>query len=422
VYPSASVWTLRRARDNPIAFLEQLASHGDLVTFSIAGHAACLLNHPDYVEDVLVTSHAAFTKPPGMRRSGALLGRGLLTAEGELHQQRRKVALPVFSPQRLEGYAAVISAAAARAADEWQDGATIDMAAAMQGLTMEIIGRLLFGADISAHAAEVRRAMTSAAASLDPLLALLAPARRLSSASRYLRSLVDRLIDERCTGPGGGDMLTMLRRAEGSEHESPGAQLRDDVATLFVAGHDTIANALVWTWHLLGQTPAAEARLQDELRDAIGWRPAEFGDLDRLAWTRAILAEALRMYPPAWVLTRQARVDHQVGGVTIPAGTVVLVSQYLLHRDRRFFPDPLEFRPERWLDGSQAGRPKLAYFPFGAGPRSCIGQGLALVEGPLVLATLAARWRCRPLVPVDADPRATLRPRGPVPMRIERVD
>jgi cytochrome P450 len=356
-----------------------------------------------------------------MRRSGALLGRGLLTAEGAWHQQRRKVAQPVFSPQRLEGYAAVVTAAARRLTDRWRDGTTLDIATSMQGLTMEIIGRLLFGVDISAHAADVSRAMTAAAASLDPLLALLAPARRLAPASRYLRALVDRLIDDRCaSSEAGDDILTLLRRAEGSEGAPPGAQLRDDVATLFVAGHDTIANALVWTWHLVGRTPGAEARLHDELRDVIGERAAGFDDLERLTYTRAVLSEALRLYPPAWVLTRQARADHRLGGVTIAEGTVIVVSQYLLHRDRRFFADPLEFRPERWLADSQASRPRLAYFPFGAGPRSCIGQGLAMVEGPLILATLAARWRCRPLGPIDADPRATLRPRGPVPARVER--
>jgi cytochrome P450 len=197
--------------------------------------------------------------------------------------------------------------------------------------------------------------------------------------------------------------------------------LRDDVATLFVAGHDTIANALIWTWHLLGQSPHVEARLADQLRGVLGGRAATFDDLERLPYARAVLFEALRLYPPAWILTRQARTAYQTGGITLPSGTVVVVSQYLLHRDRRFFPEPLEFRPERWLEDGQASRPKLAYFPFGAGPRSCIGQGLAMVEGPIVLATLAARWRCRPLEPVDAEPRATLRPRGPVPVRIERA-
>ena len=418
-YPTGSVWALRRVQDNPIAFLERLATTGDIVSFTIAGRAAVLLNRPDYVEDVLVTSHAKFEKPPALHRSGTLLGTGLLTAEGSLHQERRRVAQPAFSPQRLAGYGDVAASAARRTSNAWREGDTIDIAGAMQTLTIEIVGRLLFGRDLSVHATDVSRAMAAVAQSLDPLLALLAPRPRRKAATRFLRTFLDRLIDDRAASSQdpADDIVTLLRRAEGSEARPPSQQLRDDVTTLFVAGHDTIANALIWTWHLLARSPEVEEKLHEELREVVRGEAARYEDIEQLVYTRAVLTESLRLYPPAWILTRRAIEDHQIGATTIRAGTIVVVSQYLIHRDARFFPDPLEFRPERWI-GDPGARPKLAYFPFGAGPRSCIGQGLAMVEGPLILATLGARWRCEPLGPIDPDPRATLRPRGAVPMRL----
>jgi cytochrome P450 len=283
----------------------------------------------------------------------------------------------------------------------------------MQTLTMEIIGRLLFGSSLGCDAEDIRRAMTVAAATLDPLLSLLAPKRLLRSASCDLRSLIDREIDERCaSGKPGDDVLTLLRSAEGSNGRPASPQLRDDVLTLFVAGHDTIANALVWTWHALATHAEVEARLHRELCDVLGERPATFDDMRGLTYTTFVFMEALRLYPPAWLLTRCALEDHEVHGVSIPKGSIVVMSQYLLHRDARFFSEPRAFRPERWA-GEPARGGRLAYFPFGAGPRSCIGQGLAMIEGPLVLATLAARWRCRPLAAIEPDPRATLRPRAP---------
>ena len=266
-YPTDSIWSLRRARQDPIAFLQKLAAEGDLVQFSLAGRPAFLLNHPDLVEDVLVLNHARFAKPSALQRSGLLFGTGLLTAEGELHERRRRVAQPAFSPQRMNQYGATITQAAARVHERWRDGAIVDMAAEMHRLTMDVIGRLLFGADLSAQATEIDRALTQAAAAIDPLLSLLAPTRRLRPAARYLRTLVDRLIDQHvASGQDGNDMLSLLRRAEGSEREPATAQLRDDVLTLFVAGHDTIANGLIWTWHLLAQHADAEARLGEELR------------------------------------------------------------------------------------------------------------------------------------------------------------
>jgi cytochrome P450 len=421
-YPVDTIWSVRRTRQDPAMFLQTLATHGDLVRFSLAGRPAFLLNHPDLVEDVLVVNHARFAKPSALQRSAMLFGTGLLTAEGELHQRRRRIAQPAFGPQRMSRYGATILDASARVNDRWRDGETIDMAAEMHGLTMRIVGWLLFGVDLSAQAHEIGRALTEVAASIDPLLSLLAPTRRLRPAAHYLRTLVDRLIDEHvASGQDGDDMLSLLRRSEGSEQEPVETQLRDDVLTLFVAGHDTIANGLIWTWHLLALHPDAERRLREELGRVLDGSPPVFEQLKDLTYTGWALAESLRLYPPSWVLTRRALADHRVGGTLIPAGAIVIVSQYLLHRDERFFPDPLEFDPGRWDAPRQAARPRLAYFPFGAGPRSCIGQGIATLEGVLLLASLAQRWRPVPVGPIATDRRATLRPWGPALMRLERV-
>ncbi len=405
-----------------MAFLQSIAVEGDLVPFSLGGHRAFLLNHPDYVEDVLVLNHSKFTKPPAFQRSSALLGTGLLTAEGELHRRRRRLAQPAFGSDRMEAYAATITRSAARVHERWTDGQTVDMTADMQALTLSIIGQILFGTNLEPQAAEVRRALAVASASIDLLFSLLAPARRLRPARNSLRALLDRLVAERlASADDGDDVLTLLQRAEGTAGQAVSDQLRDDLLTLFVAGHDTIANGLTWTWQLLARHPTAEACLREELIRVLRGEPPTFKHLGELTYTGYVLAESLRLYPPSWVLTRCALADHEIGGTTIPAGAIVVVSQYLLHRDPRFFSAPLTFDPSRWEAARQQTRPRLAYFPFGAGPRSCIGQGLATMEGILLLAALAARWRCSAAAPVECDPRATLRPKVPVLMRLQRA-
>ena len=421
-YPPKSIWSVRRTPRDPITFLQGLAAEGDIVPFSLGGHPAFLLNHPDYVEDVLVVNHSNFSKPPALQRSSALLGSGLLTAEGELHRRRRRVLQPAFGQDRMDAYGTTVAWCAERVHERWHDSQIVDMAAEMHRLTLAVIGQILFGADLAAEAADVRRALTVASASLDPLLSLLAPARRLRPVSVDLRTLVDRLINQRLASPDNGDhLLAVLRRSEGSSEQPVTDQLRDDLLTLFVAGHDTIANSLTWTWQLLAQHPEAETGLHGELRSILGGQSPTFKHLRDLTYTGWVLAESLRLYPPSWVLTRRALGDCDIGGTFVPAGAIIVVSQYLLHRDPRFFPDALAFDPGRWDPACQQARPKLAYFPFGAGPRSCIGQGLATMEGILLLAAIARRWRFEAVTPIDCDPRATLRSKGPVRMRVKQL-
>ena len=434
-YPPESIWTLRHRAEDPIAFLEHLAAEGDLVRFALHGHPAILVNHPEYVEEVLVLQQAKFAKPPIFQRHGGLLGTGLLTAEGDLHRRRRRAIQPSFSPPRLVGYSATVVQCVDRLLERWrdQDRQVVDMAAEMQQLTLEIIGRILFSRDLTPDAVEIRRALAAASASIDPLLSLVAPVRRLRPARAYLRTLVGSLIDERRGFPDlkkerkkdpKDDILALLERVEGpaegpEEEEAASEQLRDDMLTLFVAGHDTLANGLTWTWSLLADHPDVEARLHDELRDVLRGRSPSHEHLARLPYTGRVWAESLRLYPPSWVVTRQALEEHKLGGTTVPAGAIVVVSQYLLHRDPRFFPDPLRFDPDRWdAPSSPQSLLRQGYIPFGAGPRSCIGQGLATMEGTLALAGLASHWRCRPVAPIGREPRATLRPRAPARMTL----
>ena len=286
----------------------------------------------------------------------------------------------------------------------------------MRRLTLSIAGETLFGADLTDVATDIDSAVASAIPTVDGLVSIVASRRRAKAARRRLDAIINDVIARRRRDSASrDDLLSLLLEAQGADDEATACQLRDDAVTFLLAGHDTIAHALTWTWTLLAANPEAEARLQTEVADVVGDRLVSAQDVSRLAYTRSLLAEALRLFPPAWVIVRRAAQAHECGGHTIPSGSVVVASPFVTHRDARFFPDPLAFSPERWLSPTE--RPRLAYFPFGAGPRSCIGEGFAWMEGTLVLATLAGRWRLKSGGgAVEPSPRITLRPRGPVPM------
>lgn len=416
-YPSCSLWALRRREDDPLAFLQQLAQSPDkVIPFQFGKHLAFLLNHPTTIEDVLLTHHDRFVKGRGFDRVKRLLGEGLLTADGPLHVARRHVVQPAFYRQRIEAYAPLIVGHAARSRERWQHGITLDIAREMRRLTLSIAGETLFGTDLADVAADIDTAVASAIPPVDGLVSLVASRRRVQTARRRLDTIVDDVVERRRrSGSVRDDLLSLLLEARGADDEASARQLRDDAVTFMLAGHDTIAHALTWTWTLLAANPEVEARLHAEVADVLGTRLASAQDVPRLAYTRSVLAEALRLFPPAWVIVRRAAESHRCGDRQIPRGSFVVASPFVTHRDARFFPDPLTFSPERWLSPDQ--RPRLAYFPFGAGPRSCIGEGFAWMEGTLVLATLAGRWQLRSEGrAVEPSPRITLRPRGPVPM------
>ena len=416
-YPSCSLWALRRREDDPLAFLQQLAQSPDkVIPFQLGKHLAFLLNHPTTIEDVLLTHHDRFVKGRGFDRAKRLLGEGLLTADGPLHTARRHVVQPAFHRQRIEAYAPLIVGHAARSRERWQHGITVDIAREMRRLTLSIAGETLFGTDLADVAADIDTAVASAVPSMDGLVSLVASRRRVQTARRRLDTIVDDVVERRRrSGSARDDLLSLLLEARRADDEASARQLRDDAVTFMLAGHDTIAHALTWTWTLLEANPEVEARLHAEVAEVLGTRLASAQDVSRLPYTRSVLAEALRLFPPAWVIVRRAVESHRCGDRQIPRGSFVVASPFVTHRDARFFPDPLMFSPERWLSPDQ--RPRLAYFPFGAGPRSCIGEGFAWMEGTLVLATLAGKWRLRSDGrAVEPSPRITLRPRGPVPM------
>jgi cytochrome P450 len=321
-----------------------------------------------------------------------------------------------------------------RARLRWTEGQSLDMHDDMMKLTLAIVAQTLFSADVENEAAEIGEALTTAFAAFNlgilPFSELLEKLplpyiKRFEAARARLDETIYRIIDERrATGEDKGDLLSMLLLAQDTEGDGGGmtdTQIRDESMTIFLAGHETTANALSWTWYLLSQHPEIEARFHREV-DALGNRLPQPDDLPKLPYTRMILAESMRLYPPAWAVGRRAINDFDAGGYTIPARSMVLMSQFIMHRDPRFHPEPERFDPERWRPEIAATRPKFSYFPFGGGTRICIGEQFAWMEGILILATIAQRWKLRYLgtSPPGLEPRITLRPEGSLQMRVER--
>jgi len=434
LWPGGAVFKFRR---DPLNFLARLArEYGDVVRFRVGPQTAFFLNHPDYVRDVLVTHHERFHKGRALKRAKRLLGEGLLTSEEEFHRRQRRLAQPAFHRQRINSYGSVMAEYAERAGERWRDGETLDVSAEMMRLTLAVVGKTLFDADVESDADEVGEALTEVMELFDYLMLPFAelleklplpPQRRFLRARARLDSVVYRIIEERRRSGGDrGDLLSMLLLAVDEEGDRTGMtneQLRDEAMTLFLAGHETTANALTWAWHMLSQNPEAERRLHEEV-DAVlarGRLPTA-EDFASLRYTEMVVAETMRLYPPAWAIGRLAVEDHEVGGYLIPRGSLVLVCQYVMHRDARYFTDPESFDPERWTPEAKATRPQFSYFPFGGGQRRCIGEGFAWMEAVLMLATLARRWRLRPSPGsnVQTYPRITLRPKGAVPMVASR--
>lgn len=419
-YPGRSLWAVRTGPADPLAFLEDLARRGDVVPFALGRRRAVLLNRPDHVGTVLVSHAARFQKGSANARARHLLGNGLLTAETALNRTRRALAQPAFSRPHLDGCGDIIVSRAVQAAAEWRDGALIDAGHTFGRLTFGIVGEAIVGTDVAAEFEDVRDAVSQATATLDPLLSLVAPVTRVHKAQARLRGMVARMVHRSSASRGAGALLALL-----DAHDADAAQSEqriDDVLTVLLAGHDTITSALTWTFALLSRHPDVRSALRRELSAVLAGRDARTDDLSSLRFTRSVLAESMRLYPPAWVLARQADAPHRFDGIDVEAGTIVLVSQYLLHRDERYFSRPLEFRPERWRDWPSEP-PRFAYFPFGAGPRSCIGESFAWMEGVLLLATICQRWDLELAGARFPEPEAriTMRPKPPTALRVQRL-
>ena len=422
-------------RRDALGTLRRVArDYGDIVRLPIAFQDRIFLNHPDYIEQVLVIQQAKFHKSELTRRIvEGLLGQGLLLSEGDFWRRQRRLAQPAFHRSRINEYAATMAESAQRHIHEWRDAEQRDLAREMMALTLDVAVRTLFGTSLPDQAQQVGHSMTflmryQLSRQRSPFrIPESWPTVRNKRAQRergYLDSLVYRIIQERQSQPpsnGRGDLLSLLMSAmdEDGSQMTP-KQLRDETMTLFLAGHETTAQMLAWTWYLLAENPQAEARLHQELRDVLQGRPPAPSDFMQLPYLHALMHEVLRLYPPAYITARTSVEPCRIAGYEFPSGSTMLMSQWVMHRDARYYSDPDAFLPERWLAGLASQLPAGAYFPFGDGPRRCIGQGFAMLEAAIVIATLAQRFAFRlvPGHPVAPEPLITLRPRNGIRMTL----
>ena len=416
------------ARD-PLGFLSRcVREYGDIVELRFMGQRIYLLSDPGLIQYVLVENNRNFTKTRILKRNRRLLGEGLLTSEGEFWRRQRRLAQPAFHRRRVAAYGEVMAAFAERSLEAWRDGQTIDVHDEMMHLTLEIVAKCLFDAEVGARASDVGRAMKVALEDFSSQRRLIRIPKsiptphniRFEMAARRLDEIVGTIIENRRKSEEDwGDLLSMLMLAEDESGERmTDRQLRDEVMTLFLAGHETTANALSWTFWLLSLNPEAQAKLAEELARVLGGRPPTISDLPDLPYVERVVKESMRLYPPAWVVGREAIAECEVGGYQMAGGTTALMSQWVMHRDPRYHADPQRFDPDRWTAGYEKALPRFAYFPFGGGARQCIGASFAMVEACLILATVAQHYRMDLALGQRVEPYAsiTLRPKEGVRM------
>lgn len=421
---------------DPLKFLMKVAKdYPDVAHFKLGPQHTFLLSHPDHIQNVLVAHDWNFLKGRGLQRAKKVLGKGLLTSEGNFHRRQRRLSQPAFHRQRIASYAQTMAEYARRRGEQWKAGETRDMAQEMMSLTLAIVAKTLFDADVETESKEIGQALgevlemfsTFSSPLTEVLDKLPLPRnRRVRQAKMRLDETIYRIIEERrATSVDRGDLLSMLMMAQDTEGDGGGMsdeQLRDEVMTLFLAGHETTANALTWTWYLLSANPEVEAKLHAEIDSALQGELPTVDDVARLTYTEMVFTEAMRLYPPVWVMGRRAVSGYKVGKYYVPARSIILLSQYVIHHDERYYPEPEKFDPERWRPEARATRPKYAYFPFGGGPRMCVGEQFAWMEGILLIATLAQKWKMRlvPGHPIKMQPLITLRPKHGMRMMIEK--
>jgi cytochrome P450 len=408
-----------------LGFYVSCAQYGDVVSVRLGPRRAVLVYHPDAIEEVLVTRSRDFVKSPGVRLLRPLLGDGLLLSERDFWLRQRRLVQPAFHRQRVAAYGEVMTAYAARRLGDWKEGDVLDVHEEMMSLTQAIVAKTLFDAEVSDEAHEVGTAshvlMQDFGARLGSLLQVLpswvpTPANvRARRAIRRLDQVVYRMIAaRRQSAEDRGDLLSILLHAQDADDGTgmSDQQVRDEVMTLFMAGHETTAVALSWTWYLLAQHPEVDGRLAEELYTVLGSRPPTVADLPQLKYTEMVVTESMRLYPAVYAMGRQAGTSTEVAGHPIARGVIVILPTWVVQRDPRWFEEPEAFRPERWEAERARRLPRYAYFPFGGGPRQCIGNGFAMMEASLLLAAIAQRFRLT-LVPgqrVTPTPYVTLRP------------
>lgn len=431
---------LRQARRDPLRFFVATArDYGDIARIKFFSKEGFLVSHPEYVKQVLQDNHTNYGKDTDdydvLRW---LLGQGLLTSQGDFWLRQRRLIQPAFHRKRIAALGTGMVEATEAMLQRWRpsvgSGRPLEIGAEMMRLTLHIVGRALFGLDMGGDASGFGRAMTVANNYLSDRFYVPFPPPgvptpynlRYRAAKRVLDGTVDRIIRQRRAGVGDrGDLLSMLLEARDEEtgQGMDDRQMRDEVLTLLLAGHETTANTLAWTWYLLSMHPAVARELRRELQKVLGGRAPTVDDLPNLPYTRMVIEESMRLYPPAWVLSRNAIHADRIGGYDIPAGAAVILSPYVTHRRAAFWDNPEGFDPERFDPERSAGRPRFAYFPFGGGPRLCIGAAFAMTEAQLVLATVAQRVELQlvPGHPVETEALVTLRPRHGVRMTVHAV-
>lgn len=406
------------------------AEYGDIFHYRAAWIHVYFLNHPDLIETVLVRHYQDLLKDRVIRNSRWLFGEGLLTSEGETWKRERRLTQPAFHRERIASYAGIMTQYTEKAIASWQDGAVVDLHREMMRLTLAIAVRTLFNVEpegireISQAADILVRNMTGARL-LMPAFGRFLPVPGMWEMRRAVRRLdatVYEIIDRRRrNGQDSGDLLSMLLEAQDEDgSRMDDRQVRDEVLTFLMAGHETTALVLSWAWLLLAENPDADRRLRDELDRVLGGRVPTMSDLPSLKYTEGVIKEAMRLYPPAWGVGRTVAKEFELAGYRVPAGTNLVMSQWVMHRDARFFPEPEKFDPGRWSTEAARKLPRFAYFPFGAGPRQCIGNAFAMMEAILLLATMARDFQPRavPGHPVEPLPSITLRPKGGVWMEL----
>jgi cytochrome P450 len=442
-------WLFGNARQftaDPLGMMQKAASLGRLTQLRFLNEIAFMLREPEDIKWVLVDNHRNYVKGRGTQALAPILGQGLLNSEDELHQRQRRLVQPAFHRQRIASYAAVMSRFTEQHISAWGDGQAYDLHDELMRLTMVIVAQCLFDVDVSGRASKLGDAITELVEGYDfnrvgPVGQFIdrfdfARRQRRSEVLGVLESLIYDLIRRRRSeGVDHGDLLSMLvlgEQGEAREHPEEqrmsDRQVRDELLTLFLAGHETTALALSYSFYLLSQHPPVEARLLEELNAVLGEphgpgaRLPQWEDLPRLEYTRRVFAEAMRLYPPAYATARIARHDDEIGGCRIPAGSAVIISQFVTQRDARFWPDPLRFDPDRFSPEAEAQRPKFAYFPFGGGPRRCIGEPFAWMEGQLLLAAIAHRYHIavQEGYTPELQPLVTLRTKNGMPVTVRR--
>ncbi len=422
---------------NPILLFEHLAkTYGRMAHYRLGTNHIVFVNEPEFIREILINQPQNFIKERTQYRMKILLGEGLITSDGEAHKRQRRIAAPAFHRQRIQAYGGMIVDRAAAMRDAWREGAELDASSEMMALSLQVVARTIFATDVTAEVQSINDEVNAIMRLYNFLIALpraeamlhlpIPGLMRFRRARRQLDKVVYRMIEERRRdATDRGDLLSMLLASRDEEADRSGMsdeQLRDEVITIFLAGYETVANALSWTWLLLAQNQEVEAKLHAEIDSVLKGRLPTLEDMPRLRYTEMVFAESMRLYPPAWAMGRQATRDVEIGPYKFPNGTYFFFSQYIIQRSAEHFPDPLRFDPERFTPENKVGRPRFAYFPFGGGSRQCIGESFAWMEGILILATIAQQWRLK-LVPgqrIEVQPKITLRPKYGIRMIAER--